>query len=192
MAKALCLSPSLANWASATNIIIPYRFEAEGAHINIGIEATGGRSYRAHTSEGELLITINARDNHTAQLIIDSKTTHIQFHFPATAPRLNRIAFSMEGRDYDLVNLNAVFAHTSETVGAGKITAPMHGMLVSLFAKHGVRVKKGDPLAILEAMKMQHELTADIDGVISAVNVTSGEQVSAGSLIIEITDEETS
>ena len=52
--------------------------------------------------------------------------------------------------------------------------------------KPGDTVSKGDRLAVLEAMKMQHELTADIDGAISAVHRDPGVQVAADSVIMEI------
>jgi len=52
--------------------------------------------------------------------------------------------------------------------------------------KEGARVKKGDRLAVLEAMKMQHELSAEIDGRVIRIAATPGAQIAARDLILEI------
>lgn len=62
----------------------------------------------------------------------------------------------------------------------------MHGNLIKVFAKNSQSIKKGDRLATLEAMKMQHELLAENDGIISSVHFLSGDQVRAGDLLFEI------
>ncbi|MBO9446874.1 acetyl-CoA carboxylase biotin carboxylase subunit [Ruegeria sp. R14_0] len=68
----------------------------------------------------------------------------------------------------------------------GRITAPMPGLLIEVAAKPGQKVAKGDRLAVLEAMKMQHLITATVDGVVSAVHVAAGQQVTLGVVMIEI------
>lgn len=69
----------------------------------------------------------------------------------------------------------------------GQITAPMHGSLVELRASVGDVVTKGQPVAVLEAMKMQHVLQAGQDGVLTTVHVAVGEQVEAGQTLAVIT-----
>ena len=63
--------------------------------------------------------------------------------------------------------------------GAGEhsIDAPMPGKIIKLVASVGQAVKAGDVLLILEAMKMQNEITADADGVVKAFNVSDGQNV---------------
>jgi 3-methylcrotonyl-CoA carboxylase alpha subunit len=73
--------------------------------------------------------------------------------------------------------------------GAGSaVKAPMHGKLVALFVKAGDKVEKGQKLAIVEAMKMEHVLTAPRDGVITEVSGEPGAQVAQGSRIVSIAD----
>ena len=62
----------------------------------------------------------------------------------------------------------------------------MHGTLIKVFVKKGDVVTKGMPLLILEAMKMQHEIRASIDGVVSTITSSVGTQVAADDLLIEI------
>ena len=65
--------------------------------------------------------------------------------------------------------------------GAGEhsIDAPMPGKVIKLVAAEGQAVKAGDVLLILEAMKMQNEITADADGTVKKFNVAAGQSVKA-------------
>jgi biotin carboxyl carrier protein len=60
------------------------------------------------------------------------------------------------------------------------------GTVVEIFAKVGQKVKKGDLLLILDAMKMQNRLKSPLDGKIKSIVVKAGERVSKGKLLIEL------
>ena len=64
----------------------------------------------------------------------------------------------------------------------------MPGLLVALHVAAGDSVQKGDTLAVLEAMKMQHQLTAAADCVVAALHVEVGQQLSKGALILTMED----
>lgn len=74
---------------------------------------------------------------------------------------------------------------SSSTVGQS-IEAPMPGNILNITVKEGDRVKKGDILLILEAMKMENEIVSPIDGVISFIGVNQGQVVNAGEVLIKI------
>ena len=57
------------------------------------------------------------------------------------------------------------------------IAAPMPGKIIKLVASEGQAVKAGDVLLILEAMKMQNEITADKDGTVKSFSVAAGQSV---------------
>ncbi len=63
---------------------------------------------------------------------------------------------------------------------SGKLTAPMPGRVVAVHVKQGAEVKKGQPLVIIEAMKMEHTLTAPVDGIIDRVGANVGDRVDEG------------
>jgi 3-methylcrotonyl-CoA carboxylase alpha subunit len=73
-------------------------------------------------------------------------------------------------------------------VGAsgGRIAAPMPGRVLGVFVQPGQRVEAGDRLLVLEAMKMEHRLTAQGAGTVKQVNAAEGEQVAEGTLLVEI------
>ncbi|MCA0424736.1 MAG: acetyl/propionyl/methylcrotonyl-CoA carboxylase subunit alpha [Proteobacteria bacterium] len=70
--------------------------------------------------------------------------------------------------------------------GGALVKAPMHGKLIALYVKPGDRVEKGTRLAVVEAMKMEHALTAPRDGVVADVSGHVGQQVSQGAKLILI------
>jgi geranyl-CoA carboxylase alpha subunit len=70
--------------------------------------------------------------------------------------------------------------------GDGKVRAAMNGRVVAVLVKPGDRVAAGQPVLTLEAMKMEHVHKAGIDGVVAAIDVTEGEQVTTGRIVAEI------
>jgi acetyl-CoA carboxylase biotin carboxylase subunit len=73
--------------------------------------------------------------------------------------------------------------------GDGAILSPMPGKIVSVAAKAGAKLKKGDPILVLEAMKMEHTLTAPFDGKLAELNAKPGAQVSEGVLLAKLEKE---
>ncbi len=70
--------------------------------------------------------------------------------------------------------------------GAGAITAPMPGLIVEVTCTVGQKVKAGQQVVILEAMKMQNPLNAPIDGEVKAIFVKAGDSVAVGQVLIDI------
>jgi len=81
--------------------------------------------------------------------------------------------------------------HLVEAGGAqgGGLTAPMPGKVVALLAQPGQKVEKGTPLLILEAMKMEHTITAPATGTVKAFCYAAGEQVADGAALVEFEGE---
>ena len=71
--------------------------------------------------------------------------------------------------------------------GGGLIRAPMHGKVLALLVEEGASVTRGQRLAIIEAMKMEHTLTSPIDGTVSEIAVTADAQVAEGAKVMVIT-----
>ena len=73
-----------------------------------------------------------------------------------------------------------------QNVGTGSVVAPMPGTILKLKVSQGQEVKKGQVLLILEAMKMENEITAPIDGKVAAIYVEVGKSVSAREVMVHI------
>jgi geranyl-CoA carboxylase alpha subunit len=81
-------------------------------------------------------------------------------------------------------------AGASAASADGLVTAPMHGRISQVLVAVGDRVRAGSRLAVLEAMKMQHELRAEAPGRVKTLLARSGQQVGAGEALLEIEIEE--
>jgi 3-methylcrotonyl-CoA carboxylase alpha subunit len=70
--------------------------------------------------------------------------------------------------------------------GDGAVTAPMHGKVLAIFVQKGATVRKGERVAVVEAMKMEHALLAPADGTVSEISAQAGAQVAEGARILSI------
>jgi acetyl-CoA carboxylase biotin carboxylase subunit len=68
---------------------------------------------------------------------------------------------------------------------ADRVVTPMPGKIIQVLVKAGDAVKRGQPLAMLEAMKMEHTLAAPADATVESVNVAQGDQVPAETVVVQ-------
>ncbi|MFZ2824627.1 acetyl/propionyl/methylcrotonyl-CoA carboxylase subunit alpha [Hydrogenophaga sp.] len=85
-----------------------------------------------------------------------------------------------------IIEIDAL-AHAGEAAhDVGRLTAPMPGKVVSFSVKAGDVVKKGQPLAVMEAMKMEHTIAAPADGTVAELLYAPGDQVAEGAELLKI------
>ncbi len=78
-------------------------------------------------------------------------------------------------------------AHAGESRSdVGRLTAPMPGKVVSFAVKVGDKVTKGQPLAVMDAMKMEHLIAAPVDGVVAELLYAVGDQVAEGAELLKL------
>jgi propionyl-CoA carboxylase alpha chain len=75
------------------------------------------------------------------------------------------------------------FVDPADAVASGSLLAPMPGTVVRVAVEAGQTVSTGDPVLVLEAMKMQHTVSAPYAGVVTEVNVKPGAQVASGEVL---------
>ena len=113
---------------------------------------------------------------------------------------MNKYRVIVNGTEYEVeiekITGDAPFASAPETkapaapaggVGGDRIAAPIPGTILSVKAASGQKVKSGQVLMILEAMKMENEIMAPFDGTVTTVNVKEGDNVESGTLLCTIT-----
>jgi len=81
------------------------------------------------------------------------------------------------------------FVDPADAVASGSLLAPMPGSVVRVAVEEGDRVAAGEPVLVLEAMKMQHTISAPSDGVVSDL-VAVGDQVAAGDVLAVVSESE--
>ena len=177
---------ALCNWTSATKIATPFQFAAKDELFDLTVEPRDTNAYFVSSADEQFEITIVEIFANDATLTINDARKKITFNCPPSAWPAVRIQLSIDGCDYELTDQNAVFSSATDASGAGAVLTPMHGLLIEVFVSEGQRVAKGKKLAVLEAMKMQHELFAEIDGVVGEIHFAAGDQAPADTLLMDI------
>ena len=101
---------------------------------------------------------------------------------------------SVPGHDSYDVNVDSAHGHVrltrvprfvdpADAVASGSLLAPMPGTVVRVAVEQGQTVSTGDPVLVLEAMKMQHTVSAPYAGVVTEINVKTGAQVASGEVL---------
>ncbi|MER2526836.1 MAG: acetyl/propionyl/methylcrotonyl-CoA carboxylase subunit alpha [Candidatus Competibacter denitrificans] len=91
----------------------------------------------------------------------------------------------LHGRAWPLSRLDPLYYSGEGGGPEGGLLAPMPGNIIALLAPVGVKVEKGTPLLILEAMKMEHTITAPAAGTVKAFRFAVGDQVGDGVELVE-------
>jgi geranyl-CoA carboxylase alpha subunit len=179
------VSPELMGWSSAGRL-------ASSALYRIGAQTLAVSAYPlaggfAVEADGELIdVQVDTVGACTARLSLDGTGMDAVFCEDAGG----QIWMAGPARSLRVENLSLCQQPGEEAGSGGLVIAPMHGKLVDVLALEGASVSAGDRVAVLEAMKMQHQILAEIDGVVSVVTAQAGTQLAAGDTILEITPAE--
>ncbi len=182
IAESGSVSPELLDWSSARDLTTLLRYELTDGSHDVSVRADGTGRYRVDTGGAELSAELLALSEDSALLSLDGAHVNVRFwRHPS-----GRLFLALPAQSLDLLDSALLAAAGEEIAGSGVVTAPMHGQLLEIMVREGDRVAKGDKLAVLEAMKMQHEILADVDGIVKSVVAAAGSQIAADERIIEI------
>ncbi|WP_432255613.1 acetyl/propionyl/methylcrotonyl-CoA carboxylase subunit alpha [Limimaricola sp. AA108-03] len=158
--------------ASEVHVVL----EHEGEPLEVALRRDGpGHWHRAGTQIGV------SRDTRGLEVTVSGR------RFRAEAVRHgHRVTVWDAGRAFTFAIPDPLAAADAAGGGGDAIAAPMPGLVKRMRAEAGQAVEKGQPLAILEAMKMEHTLTAPRDGVVAEVLAREGSQVSDGDLLLTL------
>jgi len=109
----------------------------------------------------------------------------------ANAVRLSSgsIAVMENGETYVVQPYDPFAAADAAGAATDRIVTPMPGKVIQLLVKAGDKVRRGQALAVLEAMKMEHTLSAPADEIVESVGVSAGDQVAEGAVVIRFVKE---
>lgn len=89
----------------------------------------------------------------------------------------------------DNKNMRTHYRQLYVKVVPGEVYAFIPGTIMKVFVEEGQKVKKGDVLCSLHAMKMDNQICSAIDGVVKSVNIKEGQNVSKNDVLIEVVNE---
>jgi len=102
----------------------------------------------------------------------------------------DRVAVFIDGQTYTYAMPDLLGEDSEGSAGGDAVVAPMPGLVKVVSAAAGQQVAHGDPLFVLEAMKMAHTLTAPRDGTVAEVLTAEGEQVTDGTVLLKLEPED--
>ena len=180
-AKVLRSLPS--GWRNSTMPMEPLSFKCGDDEIDLAYRLHRDGRFRLHCDGQEHII--EAYDCGAGIVDLDNNGRRLQFTVKADGN--NWLVHSIAG---DLVlEQQARFPDTGLDANTGGLTAPMPGSVLATEVDAGAAVAKGDLLLIMEAMKMEHRITAPRDGVVEMVHVAVGDQVDNGQLLVSMAEE---
>ena len=135
---------------------------------------------------------LNAEPSRALTLSVDGQPRSVRFETDdalgsllTAAPDSEPIILTEAGQSFYIEPYRAT-GQSSGTAGDGAIVSPMPGRIIAVEVESGAAVTKGQKLVTLEAMKMEHTLTAPFDGTIAELNAAPGAQVSEGTLLVKV------
>jgi 3-methylcrotonyl-CoA carboxylase alpha subunit len=96
----------------------------------------------------------------------------------------------LDGRSHALAAVDPLYQPGEGAGAEGRLSAPMPGKVIAVIAEPGSQVEKGAPLLILEAMKMEHTITAPVAGTLKSFRYAVGDQVAEGAELVEFEAQE--
>ena len=123
---------------------------------------------------------IYSSDEDGIDMIFDGKR-----HYSRVTVSKNNILVHMPFGDV-MLELKPRFKMPGTEVTIGGLIAPMPGKVIDVKVKKGKKVKAGDTLIILEAMKMEHSIKASEDGTVSELLISVNDQVENGALLMVV------
>ena len=120
---------------------------------------------------------------------MNSKTYHIKLNGKVYEVEIEEVKKGQNIQSKNEVKENKVSEVKKTPITKGNeetISAPMPGTITNILVKENDSVKKGDVLAILEAMKMENEIIAPSDGNITSISVDKGQTVNLGDILLQM------
>jgi geranyl-CoA carboxylase alpha subunit len=169
------------NWSSTGVAVWPLRLTLGNAHHAASIMAAGTDAYAVTLNDDAVEISIEQRGDGAVRFTASGlqRTAHF-------AVQNGTLYLDLNGQVVTLRETTLDAGGSARRDGASRLVAPMNGAIVSVLAKPGDPVAKGQRIVVLEAMKMQHEISAERDGTIGRILVKPGDQVATRQLLVEL------
>ena len=180
-------APGLGGWSGTRHVTSHFRYDVEGEPRDLYVseqrQESGGVRYTIAAGESEYVVDwLHESASGEVRLALDDVQQDLHYCFTGRG----EVALQLGGRSAVLTNQLAFTRGDEAGSGSGSVTAPMHGNVLAILVNEGDIVAEGDELAVMEAMKMEHRLVAEVAGTVAGVYSEVGQQVAAGSVLLEI------
>jgi geranyl-CoA carboxylase alpha subunit len=182
-ANSLLVAPQLRDWASASPLVSRKQYQHGGVTHDLSVSPLGDARYQVASANNQAsIIELLSMADSIAHVAVDGTQHVARYHAPAQG----RLFLSIDGRAAEYQDQIRLDGSKEQARGSGRIVAPMHGLILEVRVTSGDVVAAGETLAVLEAMKMHYEITADAAGSVTEVLAVQGSQVAADDLLVVI------
>ena len=181
--NAIRVSEDLKNWSSNYFIKSRFDFELNNQNFYGFVSCDSNSIYQSTIDDNIASIAVEEIGSRELICVIDKKEYMVDYLFKSN---IRKLFLNIDGKYFTLIDKNTKTSSKSGIDSDGIIFSPMHGKLLKILVKKGANVKKGTPLVIIEAMKMQHKIESDSIGVINKIYIKPGSQLDANDKILEI------
>ncbi|WP_027565979.1 acetyl-CoA carboxylase biotin carboxylase subunit [Bradyrhizobium sp. URHA0013] len=179
-------NPQAPSWrrgrSLAATFPLPAKIEIAGQAYELEVWRERDGSYIVASDDRQGKFEIDRLDLDVIRFRHDGVMDRAKFLRDGDRLHLQRRGIPLAASDLTLAAPKAA----ASSGGDGKVRAAMNGRVVAVLVQPGDRVSAGQPVMTLEAMKMEHVHKAGIDGVVAAIDVAEGEQVTTGRIVAEI------
>ena len=146
------------------------------------------KTYRFKINGNDYEVAINSVEGKNASVTVNGTAYQVELEeAPAAAPVQAPVAAPAQAAAPAPAPAAAPAATPAPASGAGKaVTSPLPGVIIAVKVNVGDKVKAGQEVAVLEAMKMENSIEATHDGTVTAINVAKGDSVLEGAPIVTI------
>jgi glutaconyl-CoA/methylmalonyl-CoA decarboxylase subunit gamma len=152
----------------------------DSREFEVEIVARDGAAVRARIGGREVAASVEPLAEGGAVLTVGDRRWPV-----FVARRTASIVVGVGPQCFELAPVEAA-ARRGRHLAAPEVTAPMPGKVLKVLVKEGDRVKAGDVLVVLEAMKMETTLVAEGDAIVRRVRVAEGATVDHGAVLVEL------
>jgi geranyl-CoA carboxylase alpha subunit len=170
-------------WSSSGALAWPLKLEAGGKAAARSVTVLGPRRYRIDGGDAPTEVMLADAGDTTMRFRLDGQERSAEFAFAGDTLHLAL-------GQLDLAVRETLYEPPASAGAAGgsdtELRAPMNGKVVAVLVAEGDAVEKGQRLVVVEAMKMQHEMTAQAAGRVARLAVKPGDQVATRQLLVEL------
>jgi biotin carboxyl carrier protein len=163
--------------------------EIDGEEVSITVERAGpgaagiGTAYMVQVGDGPVRTVDSARpDSSTLSLLVDGRSWEAGLVATEDGFEVDILGIRHEAA---VIDPQRKVLRMAAGAGADVVKTAMPGRVVRILVAEGDEVSEGEPVIVVEAMKMENELAAPRDGVVARICVESGAQVEAKTVLVE-------
>lgn len=146
------------------------------------------KTYKFKINGNEYNVDINSVEGNMADVTVNGASYKVEMeNAPVSVPAAAPAQTAPAAQTAATTASASAPAPAAKPAGAGKaVTSPLPGVIIEVSVKEGQAVKAGQKVAVIEAMKMENEISASQDGTVTEILVSKGDSVLEGAEIVKI------